>query len=142
MVVARNRPQPPQSNMCLRCAHLDANVRNIKRHLDPVTLELPAAVTCRTVESRIDGRKSGAREPGGGFALRVKRCLQVYRRYRQVVIKLDIIFAAPNHLDGLTQLFRQNSSFDREVAEGFASEASTQQSDVADHVRLPKTQNL
>src|SRR2546430_9905443 len=78
---------------------LDANVWDVKRHLDPIPLKLPAAMTRCGVKSGVDWRKSGALQPGGRFAPGVKRRLQIHGRNREMIVKLDVVLPAPHHLD-------------------------------------------
>src|SRR5437867_8011938 len=69
MVDARHRPQPAEADVGLRGTVLDANIGDVKRHLDPIPLKLPAAMTCCGVKGGVDWRKSGALQPGGRFTL-------------------------------------------------------------------------
>ena|SRR5437773_2367008 len=110
-------------SLCGAC--LDAQVWNVKRHLDPIPLKLPAAVTCRNVKRGIDGRKGGALEPGSRFAAGIKRRLQVHGCNGEVVIKLDIIFPGPYYLDRPPQFLREDGSFDGKVRKRLATESTT-----------------
>src|SRR5579862_9128237 len=59
-----------------------------------------------------------------------------------VVIELDVVFPAPNHLYRLPSLFREHSRFCCEVRFRFAPEASSEKRHVARYVFLLQSERL
>ena len=53
-----------------------------------------------------------------------------------IVVKADVLFAAPNHLDGLAELLRKQGGFDDIIGLRLTAESAAQQGDVADDVFL------
>ncbi len=75
----------------------DAHFLDIELHLDPVPLELRAAMTRPAFECGIDWGEDGALWPRCRFAPGVNRRLQALRGEGDMVIRSDTDFPAPNH---------------------------------------------
>ena len=122
-----HRAQPADADMILRRAIFGAMIGKVEGQIDP-SLAQVASVSVGGIqrEGRTDGRKHGALQPGGRLSLFVQRGLHVHGGDGVIVVELDVVFAAPHHLDRLAEFLRQEGGLGRVVRLRFAPEAAAQ----------------
>ncbi len=129
--------------MRLRRAILRAKIGNVVGNIGPALPQVAGiAIDGIHVESRGDGRKNGALQPGCRLSATVQRGFHVHGRYRVVVVELDVVLARPDDFYGTAHFLREHSGLGDVIRLGLAPEPATQQCHVADHVFLRDPQLL
>ena len=126
MVNVRNRAQPADPHVRLRRAILRAKIGNVVGNIGPALPQVAGiAIDGIHVESRGDGRKNGALQPGCRLSATVQRGFHVHGRYRVVVVELDVVLARPDDFYGTAHFLREHSGLGDVIRLGLAPEAAS-----------------
>src|SRR5579859_2010188 len=109
--------KPTDAGVRGRRAVFSAMICQRERHVAEAESDFSGVGILRRVKGRGDRRKDAALEPGGRLSVRAECGLEIHRRNRVERIKLDVVFAAPDHLDWLSGFLGEHSRFDYKIRE-------------------------
>ena len=141
MIDVGHAAEPSDAHVVIGGAVFRAMVGNIERKIVPAQTHLVVGVLGVRIKGRTDRRIDRALQPCGRLAIRSNRGFHVHGRDRVEVVKVNVVFARPHHLDRLAELLREHRRFGNLIGFRLAPEAAAEQRHVAGNILFLDAQN-
>ena len=143
VIDVRHRAQPADADVSFRWAILDAEIWQIVRNVSPALLQMARIpVDCIQVKNRWNRREDRPLQPCHRLAVRAQRSLHIHGRDGVVVVKLDVVLSCPDHLHRPAHFLGQDRGLSNVIGLRLASESSTKQGHMANHIFFPNPELL